>query len=102
MIIFSGPDGGSSGQFFVTAVYQANGLYLAQFVPQIAGSYTVTVSLIGSQILGSPFEAVVYPGEVKSSLCYSSVDAVEITELRAGITYFFTITFVDIYGNIHF
>lgn len=28
--------------------------------------------------------------------------ASEITQLRAGITYFFTITFLDIYGNTHF
>ena len=71
-------------------------------MPQIAGEYTVTVSLLNIDIIGSGFTATVYPGEVKSSVCTSSVQAVDIAGLRAGITYFFTVTFVDIYGNVHF
>lgn len=62
----------------------------------------MTVKLLDVEISGSPFNAIIYPGEVKSSLCTSTVDADEITELRAGITYFFTITFFDIYGNEHY
>lgn len=32
-LYFTGPDGTTDGDFFVTAVYQQNGLYLAQYVP---------------------------------------------------------------------
>ena len=60
------------------------------------------ISLLGSQIIGSPITAVVYPGEIKSAICTSTVSSAEILQFRAGITYFFTITFVDVYGNIHF
>ena len=72
-IKFSGPDGGFSGEFYLTSVYQELGLYLAQFVPQVSGQYTVTVKLSGIEISGSPFSAIVYPGEVKSSICTSTV-----------------------------
>lgn len=61
----------------------------------------MSVFLLGNHISGSPFAATVYPGEVKSALCHYTVTLEEIAELRAGITYFFTITFVDIYGNTH-
>ena len=54
------------------------------------------------ELIGSPFSAVIYPGEVKSALCSTSVTASDILQLRAGITYFFTITFRDIYNNLHY
>lgn len=62
----------------------------------------MSITLLDSSITGSPFAATIYPGEVKSSLCFSSVTAEDIAQMRAGITYFFTITFKDIYGNVHY
>jgi hypothetical protein len=90
-ITFSGPDGGDSGTFYKTAAYQAGGEYIAQFVPQIAGSYVVAIKLSGAEISGSPFDAVVYPGEVKPSFCTSTITTEDIAVVEAGLTYFFTI-----------
>ena len=101
-IRFSGPDGGSSGTFYKTAAYQGAGEYLAQFIPQIAGSYIVNVELLGGQVVNSPFTAIVYPGEIKPPFCTSTITGPEIAALEAGLTYFFTIQAVDIYGTLHY
>jgi hypothetical protein len=71
-------------------------------VPQIAGEYQVTVTLRDEEILGSPFTATVYPGEVKPSLSTTTIDSAEIAAIEAGITYFFTLQAVDIYGTLHY
>lgn len=42
---FEGP-----GYFTVKGVYQQEGLYQAQYVPTIAGDYTVHVTLLGLDI----------------------------------------------------
>jgi hypothetical protein len=46
-IIFEGPDGTNVGKFYVTANYESNGLYNAVYVPQISGTYSVTITLLG-------------------------------------------------------
>jgi len=69
-ILFEGPDDTPFGNFYVTATYSRNGMYDAQYVPQRAGVYKVTIMLLGylgkedQQIKGSPFTVVVYPGEI--------------------------------------
>jgi hypothetical protein len=95
---FYGPGAGNSGEFAVAAVNLFNGSYRAQFYPQIAGSYTVHVTLNGVDIKGSPYNAIVHPGEVKSSLCFTTIAGTPINNI-AGITYFFTVQLVDVYGN---
>lgn len=46
----------SESSFAVTAVYLGNGLYQAQYVPFVAGTYTVHVKLYDEHIYGSPYE----------------------------------------------
>ena len=42
---------------------------------------------------------LVLPGEVKSTLCYTTITGTPINNV-AGITYFFEIQLVDVYGNL--
>ncbi len=88
----------TTGEFAVTAVSLSDGKYRAQFYPQIAGKYVVNVRLNGADISGSPYNAEVLPGEVKSSLCVTTISGTPINNI-AGITYFFTVKLVDVYGN---
>ena len=60
-------------------------------MPQLAGEYMVTVTLRDEEILGSPFTATVYPGEVKPSLSTTTIEGADIANVEAGITYFFTL-----------
>jgi hypothetical protein len=87
---FMGPGSLTTGEFYRTAVYQSLGAYLVEFVPLIAGEYSCTVQLYGIDINGSPFSAIVYPGEVKASLCYTTITPGELSSIKAGFTYYFT------------
>jgi hypothetical protein len=60
-------------------------------VPTIAGDYTVNVKLLEEDILGSPYELVVIPGEIGSLNSYTTVTDEEIEAIVAGTTYLFTI-----------
>lgn len=105
----------STGTFYLTATYKANGLYEAHYVPQIAGDYVVNVMLYDDRvdidsvkgsgpkftdIVGSPFNLVVTPGEISSALSRTSIisDA-QIDKMVAGTTYRFDIQLVDLYNN---
>jgi Filamin/ABP280 repeat len=98
-LYFSGPDGGLTGAFYKTAVYVSNGLYLAQYVPQIAGKYTLTITLLGLPIKGSPFTVNIIPGEVSPLNSITNLGLAPLT-IRAGMTKFFTVTTYDLYGNL--
>jgi len=89
----------ASGEFTVLAVGLSNGLYRAQFYPQIAGTYQVHVRIGAASIKGSPYTVVVLPGEVKSSICTTTIAGTPINNI-AGITYFFDIQLVDVFGNL--
>lgn len=97
---FSGPTSPSSGEFYVKGVYEADGLYRAQYVPKVAGDYTVHVTLLGVDVSGSPYNIVVLPGEISSLDSYTTIISAELLELEAGITYLFTLQLVDIYRNL--
>lgn len=79
-------------------------MYDAQYVPQRAGVYKVTIMLLGylgkedQQIKGSPFTVVVYPGEILPQNCTTSLGLGKLT-VKAGETKFFQIDTVDLYGN---
>lgn len=96
---FFGPDGTSAGEFFITAVYVSNGLYLAQYVPQIAGSYQLDITLLGLPISGSPFTVNIVPGEVSPTNSMTNLGLAPIT-VKAGMTKFFKITTYDLYNNL--
>jgi hypothetical protein len=83
----------------VFAVGLGQGKYRMQFYPQLAGTYEVHVTLAGIDIQGSPYSVVVVPGEVKSSICTTSIPGTPINTV-AGITYFFEIQLVDVFGNL--
>ena len=83
----------------MTGVYQSNGLYLAQYVPYLAGTYTLTITLLGIQIKDSPWEVEVIPGDIDASKSITTLGAAPITSV-AGVTKFFTITTFDMYSNL--
>ncbi len=95
---FSGPDGTTTGDFYITGVYVSNGLYLAQYVPQIAGVYTLTITLLSQPIKDSPFTVKIIPGEVSPANCITTLGLGPLTA-TAGMTRFFTITTYDVYNN---
>lgn len=76
----------------------SNGLYYAQYVPQIAGTYSVSIKLLDLPIKGSPFTLIVVPGEVAPTNCITSLGLGPLT-VRAGITKFFTLSTYDLYNN---
>lgn len=57
------------------------------------------MTLFNKDIKDSPYTVVVSPGEVKSSICTTTIPGTPINSI-AGITYFFTIQLVDVYGNL--
>lgn len=70
-----------------------------QYVPKTAGEYLVVVELNGVEIGTSPYPLTISPGEIAPQLCLTSISGTPIG-LEAGITYFFTITLKDIFGNL--
>jgi hypothetical protein len=95
-----------SGSFAIAAVYGSAGQYLAQYIPQLAGTYTLTISLLGldeiprrEQISGSPWTTIVAPGEIAPIQSNHSITTLPM-DLTAGITMFFTITTKDMYSNL--
>ena len=95
---FGGPE---HGTFYVNAVHLENGLYEAQYVPRVAGEYTVHVTLLGTDLSGSPYSLTVLPGEISSlkSNTVETVDSTVLAELEAGVTFLFDVQLVDIYSN---
>jgi hypothetical protein len=69
-MMFAGPVGGT---FYVNAIYQNAGIYQAQYVPEVAGNYVVHVRLNGLDIRGSPYNALVRPGEISSLNSYTTI-----------------------------
>ena len=65
---------------------------------QLAGEYSLTIDLIGTEILDSPFTMNVLPGDVDPPQSTTSLGSVPLAG-TAGTTIFFTIQMVDIYGN---
>lgn len=96
---FAGPDGTSTGDFYKTGVYQSNGLYLVQYVPQIAGKYVLTITLLGKPIKNSPFSVNIIPGEVAPTNCITTLGLAPLS-VRAGVTKFFTVTTYDLFNNL--
>jgi hypothetical protein len=88
-IEFVGPGTLTTGNFYATSTHILDGFYRAQYFAQIAGTYAVSVKLTDAHILGSPYTAVVSPGEVKAILSY--VTTTPPTVMEAGITLFFSL-----------
>ena len=82
----------------VTATYVSAGKYQAQFVPMVAGTYSLAITLKDTQILNSPFKLVVTPGDIEPTKCVS--DLATTATMAAGSTLFMVITTKDIYGNV--
>lgn len=102
-------DGGGSEEYSATAVHQSNGLYEVTLTPLIAGDYTMTVHLtndytatsgVATEISGSSFTVTVEPGEIDPAACYTSLSGSPTSE--ANVAYYFTIYFVDLWGNLHY
>ena len=99
-LAFVGPDGTTTGNFYVTAVYQSNGLYLAEYVPQTAGKFVLSISLLGESIYQSPWTVTIEPGEVSPPLCITTLATMPMPlTFVAGMTKFFLINTFDVYGN---
>lgn len=98
-IALLGPEPGNTGDMTVTATYQSAGQYLANYVPIISGTYSLSISLLGIEIRDSPWVLIISPGEIEPTK--STTDIVAASQvLEAGMTYFFTITTKDVYDNL--
>jgi hypothetical protein len=104
-IQFVGPaEGGptgvvDSGSFAISAVHGSGGQYLAQYIPQLSGTYVLTITLRGEPISGSPWSMLCEPGEIDPVHCNHSISVLPM-DLTAGITFFFTVTTKDMYANL--
>jgi hypothetical protein len=69
-IVFVGPSEGGptgvagSGSFDLTATHIGLGRYLAEYVPQLSGTYTLTITNLGEKISGSDWTMIAVPGEI--------------------------------------
>ena len=92
---------GISETFTETAIDQGSGLHSASFTPTLIGTYTVTINLtndytdtdssILTQINGSGYTVVVYPGPIVVSKCYYNNQITTIPEQVAGVSYEFNV-----------
>eukprot|EP01022_Parablepharisma_sp_SALTPOND_P020162 TRINITY_DN3593_c0_g1_i1.p2 TRINITY_DN3593_c0_g1~~TRINITY_DN3593_c0_g1_i1.p2 ORF type:complete len:1692 (-),score=110.26 TRINITY_DN3593_c0_g1_i1:19422-24497(-) len=87
----------STVQISTTATYSSLGLYEVQYVPIIAGTYSLAITLEGVNIKDSPFALEVAAGDIDPTKCV--VDLPALPSMTAGATMFFDITAKDIYGN---
>jgi hypothetical protein len=55
--------------------------------------------LLETDIIGSPYDIEVFPGEISSTKSFTSISDEDLQELEAGSTYLFTVYLVDIYSN---
>lgn len=77
---------------------QPDGEYLAQYVPVETGTFTLTITLGGVEIFGSPWTVEIIAGDMSPFTSIASVSAP--INMIAGYTYFFDIQAKDIYGNL--
>jgi hypothetical protein len=73
------------------AVYQEEGQYRVDYVPEAAGDFQVSITLFGKHINGSPYEVTVLPGEVSSLKSYTDIVPADLLTFKAGTTYRFRI-----------
>ena len=98
-ITMTGPGTTNTGDMTVTAVYQSAGLYDAQYVPLVSGTFSLSISLLGISIEDSPWTLVITPGEIEPTVSVTDITVASET-LEAGMTYFFTVTTKDVYSNL--
>ena len=65
----------------------------------LTNDYTES-SGVATEISGSPFTVTVDPGEIDPAACYTSLTGSPLTQ--AASAYGFTISFVDLWGNLHY
>jgi hypothetical protein len=87
------------GSFDLSATHLEGGKFLAQYVPQYSGTYTLSVTREGDRISGSDWTLIVSPGALKPSECSHSIASTPVTVI-AGATYFFTLTTRDMHANL--
>ena len=104
-------DGGGSESLTATAVHQADGLYEATLTPTptIAGTYSLAIDLTNdytartgasTTINSSPFTVTIVPGEIDPLQSYTNLSGSPLT--TADVTYDFLMSFVDLWGNLHY
>lgn len=74
-------------------------MYLAQYVPQLSGTYTLSITLLGVHIKDSPWAVTVVPGEIDATKSTTTIGVAPITQV-AGVTKFFIITTYDMFSNL--
>lgn len=76
----------------MNAVHVGEGLYKAEYVCRFAANYTVTVTLLETEIIGSGYSITVLPGEISSAKSNTDdVNDANLALLRAGETFLFNI-----------
>lgn len=104
LVTFTGPaEGGptgvvNSGTFSSDAEHQYFGLYVVQYIPEEAGTYTLKITLGGDRIKGSDWTVYVSPGEIAPH--HSNHSLVAPINMVAGVTNFFDLTMKDVYRNL--
>ena len=91
-------DGSLNGDLSFTAVYQGpTGIYTASYVPMMASTYTMSITLLGVSISGSPFTVIVTTGDISPTASTTTISTP--INIDAGSTYFFSIFAKDLYGS---
>lgn len=91
-------DGSGNGDLSFTAVYSGpTGKYSASYVPMKASVYTMSITLLGESISGSPFTVVVSTGDISAT---STTTVSTPINIDAGSTYFFSIVAKDLYSSL--
>ena len=93
----------------MTAVHISDGLYEALITPLLAANYELTATMTNDYqafkglptiLSNSPLMVRVFPGHIDALKCFTDVTGTPLTQ--ASVTFSFTISFVDIWDNLHF
>ena len=97
-IILMNNDGSGNGDLAITAIYQgAVGIYSASYVPMKTGILSMSITLLGVSISGSPFTVMISTGDLSATESTTTISA--LISIDAGSTYLFSIITKDLYGS---
>ena len=97
-IILMNNDGSRNGDLAITAIYQrAVGIYSASYVPMKTRIFSMSITLLGVSISGSPFTVMISTGNLSATELTSTISAP--INIDAVSTYLFSIITKDLYGS---
>ncbi|CAG9323607.1 unnamed protein product [Blepharisma stoltei] len=93
-VSFSGP-----ATLNFQSVYSGNGKSIANYILTTSGTYTLKITLYGSQIKNSPISVTVNPGPISIDNSYTDFSSIISSTLTAGDKYISTFVAIDAYLN---